>query len=149
MLLEYSFGEKGSYLFIMTKTVVEVVNIINRKDLQPVLNAYYHALEGEERLSKFASASYQVYKALLKPAEPYFKGKKRLIIIAPSLESVPFEAIITNKPAKSLLKTNHFFRLAYLIKQYQVSYHYSATLWYRGLNHTKTVNPRFNCLCPF
>lgn len=149
LLLEYTFGKKNSHLFIMTPQLVKVIPLAKQTTLQPLLDAYYNALANEERLSKFAKASHRLYNALLKPARQYLQGKKRLIIIAPSLESTPFEAIITQRPSNNALQTNDFSQLAYLTKQYQISYHYSATLWYRGLNSTRKITPKFLAFAPF
>ncbi|WP_299465185.1 CHAT domain-containing tetratricopeptide repeat protein [uncultured Microscilla sp.] len=149
VLLEYSLGEKSSYLFIITTTKVEVVSLAGRRQLQPLLNAYYGALENEENLPKFAQASHRLYRAMLQPAEAYVKDKKRLIVIAPSLESIPFEAIISQPPSAQQLKLQKFSSLAYLIKQYQISYHYSATLWYRSLGQTKVKPLSLLAFAPF
>jgi CHAT domain-containing protein len=149
VLLEYSLGNKASYLFIMTNAEVKVVNLANRKRLQPLLDAYYHVLEGEKRLPEFVGASYQLYEAMFKPAEAYIKGKKQLIIIAPSLESTPFEAIVSQLPSAHELKAQRFDQLAYLVRQYQISYHYSATLWLRNLGQKTLKQPSLLAFAPF
>lgn len=149
VLLEYSLGDKGSYMFVMTKAQVKVVSLINRQQLQPLFNAFYNALEGEKKLPTFAKASYQLYEAMLKPAEAYIKDKNQLIIIAPSLESTPFEAIISQLPTAQEVASGRFDQLAYLVRQYQISYHYSATLWLRNLGQKSIKKPSLVAFAPF
>ncbi|OJJ20251.1 hypothetical protein BKI52_17440 [marine bacterium AO1-C] len=148
-LLEYAFGEKQSYLMVITKTGVNVVPIVADKKLKPLMNAYYEALANEARVKTFAKTSYALYEALLKPAEKYLQGKKRLLVVAPSLESIPFESLISQKAPANAIKTDDYSQLNYLIKQYQVSYHYSATLWHRGVQSKQKVTPRLLALAPF
>ena len=148
-LLEYALGEKQSYLMVITKTGVNVIPIAAEKKLKPLMNAYYEALANESGVNVFAMASYNLYEALLKPIEKYLQGKSRLLVIAPSLESIPFEALISQKASANAIKNDDYSQLNYLINQYQVSYHYSATLWHRGVQSKQKITPRLLALAPF
>ena len=149
VLLEYAFGQKQSYLMVITKTEINVVPIAANTKLKPLMNTYYEALANESRVKDFATASYNLYQALLKPAEKYLKGKKRLLVVAPSLESIPFEALIAKQAPVSASKTDDYSQLSYLIKQYQISYHYSTTLWHRGVQSKQKNTPRLLAFAPF
>ena len=148
-LLEYALGEKQSYLMVITKTGISLVPIAGNKKLKPLMNSYYEALINESEVKNFALVSHKLYEALLKPAEKYLKNKSRLLVIAPSLESIPFEALISQKASANAIKNDDYSQLNYLINQYQVSYHYSATLWHRGVQSKQKITPRLLALAPF
>ncbi|MFK7906645.1 MAG: CHAT domain-containing protein [Chitinophagales bacterium] len=53
------------------------------------------------------------------------------IIPAGILNTIPFEALLTEKVATN----TKYADLPYLLLQYDISYHYSATLWYQALQN--------------
>lgn len=72
-----------------------------------------------------------LYQTLISPVESVIKGKKQLVIIpGGNLNYLPFETLIKrNNPDAD------FTTLPYLLRDYTISYHYSATLF---LNTNKT-----------
>ncbi|OJJ22312.1 hypothetical protein BKI52_06415 [marine bacterium AO1-C] len=142
-LLEYTFCHKSVYLVVITKRNYQLIRIPEVKKVQAQLEAYYEAIQSESRLRKFAPVSHQLYQTLVQPAKKYLDGIKKLVVVAPSLESNPFEALITQLPAN--LNLNNFAGIHYLNKQYQISYHYSATLWQKEVvqkakQHSNTID---------
>ncbi|WP_082226601.1 CHAT domain-containing protein [Microscilla marina] len=145
--LMYTFGvQSNNYVFVITKNTAQLVLLPKAANIQAAISHYYNQLSSEKRLRNFAPASYQGYKALFKPAEKYLKGIRKLVVIAPSLENIPFEAMITQLPKS--LQQDDFSKLNYLGKHYQISYHYSATLWYKAINQVveQTVAPELHFL---
>ena len=134
-LLEYTFCRENIYLTVINKNTHQLIRIPKVKQVQTLLNKYYEVVQGESSLSSFAPISYQLYQKLIQPAEKYLDGIKKLIVIAPTLESTPFESLLTQLPAKS--NKDDFSRLVYLNNRYQISYHYSATLWQREFANKK------------
>ncbi|OJJ22311.1 hypothetical protein BKI52_06410 [marine bacterium AO1-C] len=126
-LLEYIFCRNSVYLMVITQKSYQLIRIPEVKKVRVQLEAYYEAIQSESRLRKFAPASYQLYQTLIQPAKKYLTGIKKLVVIAPDIESIPFEALITQLPTN--LNQDDFTSVHYLNKQYQISYHYSATLW--------------------
>ena len=73
---------------------------------------------------KFIRHSHALYQQFLQPLEEQLQGKERLIIIGDGISHyIPFEILLSSQ------ETLPFQDLEYLIKDYEVSYHYSASLF--------------------
>lgn len=134
-LLEYTLCRESIYLTVITKNKHQLIRIPKVKQVKALLNKYYEVIQGESNLSSFAPVSYQLYQKLVQPAEKHLDGVKKLIVIAPTLESTPFESLITKLPTNS--NKDDFSSLSYLNNRFQISYHYSATLWQREFANKK------------
>jgi|GEM_PF-4918836 len=74
--------------------------------------------------TEFIDLSNYLYQILFAPISGYISSKKELIIIpGGKLLSLPFELIISEKSAETNFNSQRF-----LIRDYTISYHYSATL---------------------
>jgi CHAT domain-containing protein len=73
---------------------------------------------------KFIQNSFVLYQHLIEPIEALIKGQKRLIFIPEGmLHYVPFETLIASDKERS------FQKMPYLIKDFEISYHHSVTLY--------------------
>jgi CHAT domain-containing protein len=90
-------------------------------------------------------SSYKLYRILITPIEGKIAEKNKLIIIPDGmLYSIPFEALISQSA-----DSDDFTALDYLIKHYDISYHYSANLWLSGLQaETSTKSAGFVAFAP-
>jgi CHAT domain-containing protein len=78
----------------------------------------------KDKRAELIKAGYHLYQQLLQPIEEYIKEKKKLIVIPSAwIYYIPFEALI---PSDEILG---FSDLNFLIKQFDISYHYSSTLF--------------------
>lgn len=128
-LLQYIIGKHRSYVFLITKESFRLISISSAKDLLPVVKRFYSTLQGAYAMQKFAGISHQAYQMLVAPLLPYLKGKTRLTIIPDwQLAKLPFDALIDWLPTKKKLD-NDYAGLNYLVKKYQINYHYSASIW--------------------
>ena len=76
---------------------------------------------------KFISMSHELYEQFITPIEELIADKKRLIIIPDQFAHyVPFEMLLKSNEVKPHHKLN------YLIKDFEISYHYSSTLLARA-----------------
>ncbi|HAS45638.1 MAG TPA: hypothetical protein DCS93_34465 [Microscillaceae bacterium] len=142
-LLAYSFARKGNnHVLLITKKQTQLLHLPFAGHINDCTTPYYNELQSEARLQPFANASHRLYQALFQPLEKYLKGVEKIIVIAPSLESTPFEALVTNLPKKIL--GNDFAQLDYLANRFQISYHYSATLWYQSQLESPIKNQNLN-----
>ena len=74
--------------------------------------------------ANFIQWSHELYQHFLQPMEASLVGKKRLIVVGhDQINYIPFEALLTSSEMKP------FKELEFLIKRYEVSYHYSANLF--------------------
>lgn len=77
--------------------------------------------------ANFIQLSHQLYQHFLQPIEASLVGKKRLIVVGHDrINYIPFEALLASAELKP------FTDLAFLIKRYEVSYHYSANLFVKS-----------------
>ncbi|HAS45637.1 MAG TPA: hypothetical protein DCS93_34460 [Microscillaceae bacterium] len=149
-LLAYSFARNGNnHVLLIARQQTHLIHLPFSGQINDYTTPYYNELQSEARLQPFANASHRLYQALFQPLEKYLKDVKKLIVIAPSLESTPFEALVTKLPPKLL--SDDFTKLDYLTNHFQISYHYSTTLWYHSQleNSTKNQNLNLIAFAPF
>ncbi len=87
------------------------------------------------RYAKYIKTAYQLYEQLLVPILPHLEANKTndlIIIPHGSLSQLPFESLLTADVSAS--PSNGYAELPYLIHQYNISYHLSASLFH----YTKT-----------
>lgn len=88
--------------------------------------------------AKFVKTSFQTYNILFKSIEKIIGNKEKLIYVPHSiLYKLPFEALLTQKPNEK--EKIDFTSLNYLISQFEISYHYSATLYLNSLKEDKKL----------
>ncbi|WP_439487942.1 CHAT domain-containing protein [Algoriphagus sp.] len=107
----YTFKGKSNYLKIQNTPAL-------KKETQEFLSSI------QSKTNDFKNHGYNLFEILLKPILDQFNADKVIIIPDGDLALLPFEAFLSEpaKPAHSLKD------LPYLIKRYQISYHYSAFL---------------------
>jgi len=137
ILIEYSAGIKGTFIYVLEKNTplqfyyINVETTEKLKTLSKNFFLYYFHIFKNTTYISYQNESYEIFKALLKP---YIKSlKQKTLILAPSgyLNSLPFEALVTtfkNKPIK-------YKQLHYLIDDCTVAYTFSANFLY--LNRSK------------
>ena len=112
--------EKDNYHFIH----VAIDSIFNKNILE-----YLKCIK-KMRVNEFMKYNRTLYKKMIMPIEHFIKGKKLLVIIPDKdLYYLPFETLCKHIPED----TGMDFRGAeYLIKQYEIIYHYSTSLYYKA-----------------
>ena len=130
-VLNYFVGDSTIYTFVVTK------NNINF-EIQPIDSTFYPTVENAvASIKKVDSQAYlktsrQLYQQLIKPIEKHLKSVEKLTIIPHGvLYTIPFEALLVQTGS------GKFAQLDYLIKHYNISYHYSATLYLNIQNEFK------------
>jgi CHAT domain-containing protein len=139
-LIEYFICNDSLFIFAFNQkdfrlTVVSVDPAIIKK--------FYDYPRDIRRLKtdSFITNSNLLYKNLIKPVKDMFEDCERLIIVPDGqLFYIPFETLIAKK-SNNLLD---FSDLDYLIRHYDISYHYSGNLWLNSQNlvpeKTKTLD---------
>lgn len=137
-LIEYFKGEKEIYAFIIQQDQVELIKIpIKETAFLTTLEKFSsncHQNDLSQNRSEvaylknaddFAQSAHQLYQQLILPIEKEVTLSKKLIIIpSGNLGYIPFEILLKTLPKKS----SHYATHDYLLKDYQISYCYSATL---------------------
>lgn len=124
-LISYHIAENQIYIFAITAATYHIATITKPsdfsgqiEDLQTAINVSYPEL--------FIKASSSLFNLLLQTVWERIKNAKNLIIIPHNeLYYIPFDALIN---LQQLSELDNFADLPYLIKDYNISYHYSATM---------------------
>ena len=135
-LIEYVMSdkdEKGArklYEFVMTqKNLVCHTEIIDSTlfgkliELKEQLISQFTEENNIGNYNKMNQMSFNAYSLLIQPIEKYFAGKQLIIIPDNEISYLPFDAFLTSLPKK---KTRNYADLAYLIREYSISYSYST-----------------------
>lgn len=132
-LLEFFLGDSAIFISVITNDIYDVTNIALDSTTKSNIIDYYKALKKVEK-KNFLQASSFLYKILIEPVRPFICNKSKLVIIPDGLLNyIPFEALIYTDVQQNGIED--FTQLDYLIKDYEISYHYSATLWYKTLQY--------------
>lgn len=134
-LLEYFISDSTVYLFCLRPESVDIyTKRIGRDSLSQQVGRLRRALSDYELIQNDADAAFALYtetatwfyQQLLEPALKDLKKVKDLIIITDGeLGHLPFEVFLT-RPVQQKEGYSH---LPYLLRDYRISYNYSATLF--------------------
>ncbi len=133
-MLEYFITKEFLYVFVINRDAYEVHRVAYNSNLQTLIRQFHQSVYRpytdatrddlyQECADLFSQAGHQLYLQLLAPYRDRL-GKDLLIIPDGLLNFVSFEALLTEPATKS----TRFGQHAYLIRQFTVSYAYSATL---------------------
>ncbi|HEX7312617.1 MAG TPA: CHAT domain-containing protein [Pyrinomonadaceae bacterium] len=160
-LLEYSLGEKASYLWLVTREEVRLFKLPARSALsdeveemrkrmipERVNTSIFELTDSNDEARRglflsrksalgdprpFASASHALYQSVLAQAAPFI-GPKRLLVVGDGpLNYVPFEALVTDS------KVQDYTNLSYLIQSNEVVYAPSASVIAAIRDHASTA----------
>ncbi|MEZ4883872.1 MAG: CHAT domain-containing tetratricopeptide repeat protein [Chitinophagales bacterium] len=140
-LVEYFIGDKHLYLFAITSNDTQFIQLEKPTDFEDLVEAYKASIDEIDK-SEYCELAFELYQLLIKP----LTSTNQLITsnqapitnfkIIPSgiLSTIPFEALLTEE-----VTTNaKYADLPYLLLQYNISYHYSATLWSQNIERFST-----------
>ncbi len=126
----HTLFKKASILEEIGKTGVGVYSSYNdilkaKLRLDKCVNNFLKAIKKEKKI-KYNEYSVKLYGKLIYPIEPFLKSKKKLIIIPhQNLNFLPFETLSKNLKVGKI----RFKKLDYLIEDFAIHYHYSASLY--------------------
>jgi CHAT domain-containing protein/Flp pilus assembly protein TadD len=145
-LLEYMIGDSGIYIFYVDKKQVKVIpanfstKILNEKinNLQSALSNYEFIKNNpNENYENFTENAHWFYENLVKKALENTKGIEHLIIVPDGeIAHLPFETFLVEKPTKN----QRYSEIRYLMKDFRISYNYSATLWKENREQKRNKN---------
>lgn len=124
-LVEYFVGQEFLNIFVVTADDSEVFTIPLEPLFQQKVESFYNSIKKIEEQT-FLTLGNWLYQRLINPVRDMIQRKKRLIIIPHTvLYYIPFETLLQHPQTQS----SDFSSLDYLIRDYAISYHYSAKLW--------------------
>jgi CHAT domain-containing protein len=149
VLIEYALGVQMHYVFVVTKDTLQLIPLTidpnldqqNTASLRKVLTDYRYLIDHEKEAdSLFIDASRYFYDTYLAAALEQIETGRHLIIIPDRhLAHLPFETFMAHRPPKAL----QYNQYPFLLKNYPISYNYSATTMLNQQNK-RTKNRREN-----
>ncbi len=124
VLINYFVGDTNLFISLVTNKnhtikTIKTDSLFNEK----VMN-YYLDIKSDFAEKELKNSTY-LYNYLIEPLEEYLEGKNNLVVVPDgSLYYVPFETL-----CKKDIYTKDLTKLNFLIKDYSISYHHTATLW--------------------
>lgn len=135
-ILNYFTGDTSLFLIVITDSMKQIFEVNTGSTFKETVKDFYMRIKTAEA-SAFLSESQSLYNFLIRPAEKALAGKEHLIIVPDDyLYYLPFETLVNNTENTSV-KNGDYSKISYLIKNYSVSYHQSATLWYNSTKKKK------------
>ncbi len=132
LLLEYSIYENKLFVFAISRDTVLFEEVELTSNINELVDAFQEAIVLGS-LKQYVVAAQDLYAVLFQPIEGALEGKEKLLIVPDdALHRLSFDALLLPQPSD---KGTHFAELPYLICQFEVQYHYSATLI--GMAHRK------------
>jgi len=141
-LFEYFVGNDHIYAFCITAQELKVEKIDRSEALSNSLNQLTALIsqppfkqDATQLFANFSQSNWELSQQLLLPLIASLPQQVKHLIIIPDdqLAYLPFELLLTQKPAEGISSFSPK-QYDYLIKKYAISYNYSATLL---LNHLK------------
>ena len=134
-LIEYFIGDSSIFIITVSNDDFDIHTI-------PKDTAFHVLAESlNESIKQVDSQAYvpmchQLYNLLIKPIAPQIATKEKLVIIPHGiLYKIPFEALIPEIPTST--DRLDLAQVDYLISRYDISYHYSATLYLNSLQQAR------------
>ena len=135
-VLNYFTGENKIYLFAITADEYEVFAIDKPSNWTALIQNHLQSIKFHQK-AQFLRYSFALYQILLQEVIHYLidpfaeEDEQRQIFIIPhaELHYLPFETLIVSEADESTVYKD----LDYLLKNCQISYHYSATLLHLDL----------------
>ena len=130
VIIEYSIdaARNQCYILLISKENFIIKKMPWSQEIEAKIDEFYQLLQDPVELQLFGkeiyeSLAFQLYQHLLAPVSDDLRKYKHLkIILEGVLNYVPFEALLTNN------QSGDFPTLPYLLRKFEISYHYSTTL---------------------
>ncbi|NQU67065.1 MAG: CHAT domain-containing protein [Candidatus Marinimicrobia bacterium] len=129
-LIEYFMGASSIHIFTITNAGLDAVEVPYDSVFTHTAERFSEAIQKKTIIKnktrrQLFSDGFELYQYLIKPIESQIASAERLIIIPDGLlHAIPFDALITKTEESADYTT-----ASYLIKDYSISYHFSAALF--------------------
>ena len=133
----YFVGDSSIFIFTLTNKRLDVKQVPIIKNLNDSITWFRHGLTNTSpRMQEnYRRIGFLLYKQLFPQSAPIDKQIENLVIIPDgSLATLPFESLLTSSFKVDI---NAYKEYPFLIKKYNISYSYSANLFYRTFSKRK------------
>lgn len=134
-LINFFVGDSLIFIALITNTEFELIRLFKPNNFEQLIKELITSIVKSDN-SGYLSAANKLTELLITPIYHKIKDKEKIVIIPGDiLFKVPFEALFI-KPQK---ETKNFTRLNYLVKEFDITYHYSATLYLASLEEKNKI----------
>jgi CHAT domain-containing protein/Tfp pilus assembly protein PilF len=147
VFIEYVLADSVVHIFCVEKQNVEwKKSFVGNKVLNNHVKALHQALSNYKRLRKdkekayreYSEQAYWFYQKLLAPILKNKENINNLILVTDgTLGHLPFEVFLVEQAPQEV---TDYSQLHYLVKDYNISYNYSATLWKENMEASAPSN---------
>ncbi|MGB0984336.1 MAG: CHAT domain-containing protein [Saprospiraceae bacterium] len=129
IVISYAYTPANILAFLITADKKKTINISIETNPVQNINELVQLLKNpliiqKAKRERFIELSHQLYQTLIAPIEEEIKEKKTLsFILSGELFHLPIEVLLASDEKKD------FEKLDFLIKKYEINYHYSATAY--------------------
>jgi len=135
-LIEYFLGASQLTIFFLSRERFEVVSQPLESQFTESIFDYCLAIKKIDEKT-FLQLGPKLYKVLIAPLENWLPGKEKLLFIPDrALAYLPFETLIREER-----QVSDFSQLDFLIRRFEISYHFSGHLWQSKLQKD-VLSPR-------
>lgn len=155
VLVQYALTKTNIFLVLVSKGSYQIIKESIDTSFTSEINKYRKSISQfnyedikDASIYAYSATAYRLFQTLLAPVEGQIRGKELIIIPDDILNTIPFEALLTQKVEK--VNDIAYKDLPYLIKRNSIIYNYSASLFAQSaaFNEDKIDNPRLLALAP-
>jgi len=142
-MISYFTGDSIITIFTITKKNLEIKTFTAIENFADTIRDYRNGLiytSSSSFAKVYKKYAYKMYRQLI-PENVYKKINNLIIIPDAELSMIPFETLLTENPGDKEWK-----ELPYLVKKYNISYSYSANLFYKTIPKEPTTKIEYTDL---
>lgn len=122
-IIDYFYGDNTLFAAVITAGNIQINKQSIDEKFDEDLNKHFNALKHID-FEDYRITGVTLYNTLVYPLKNQLTGIRKLIVIpGGKLHYIPFESLLTDSQAK-----DGFTDLQYLLRDYQISYHYHSSL---------------------
>lgn len=134
VIVEYFIGDSVIFIAAISKMKFELVELKKPAGFESLVREFYSSILKSQTIEYINSAN-NLSNILINPVLPNLNSKQRIIIIPHDIiYKIPFEALFTKNQNVSI---KNFTKLNFLVKEYEIAYHHSATLFVSSVEEEK------------
>jgi CHAT domain-containing protein len=141
--IEYYTTDSTIYIFVINRDGSHIESVEIDSSYNNIIRQFRSDLVNpvfengvRDQFSRIVSSAYYLYSKLIKPVEAYLVSDKLLIAGDELLAYIPFEALVTDTAGISAV---NYRNLAFLFRDYDIEYTYSATLLLENPGKGKSI----------
>jgi CHAT domain-containing protein/Tfp pilus assembly protein PilF len=142
-MLIYVFGQENLYALLIDHESVHIENLGNGDHVSDSVETLITVVQDAEK-DRYLEYATDLYSQLMAPIESRLQNESLIIVPDQALFHLPFDLLLTDRP-----EDDAYVNLPYLIRDYQVQYAPSATVFERMLRQRHPEPRHLFAMAPF